>query len=572
MKYKYIVGLLVALSLNNAFAAEEITAGDYQRIYLAFRCGGSREINAALANNQTFNHKDDKDIIRSSQTGLALRKAVIGLNAADLQAVVETNHEFFKTSLGISLVYGWTLNQFKEPVTPYYIGHYFSFDKLFQGLAGKMDDSNVVTFLRSAFTRGLSAVDADRWAFYDHMLYLPYAIEQVRLTGAVTARTSALSIYDVITIAHRTKEEAKSEKARVPGRAAHLDDLSEAARIECEICDFVNLQKFIVAKSEFHGRIESNLLATFQSLPADTIEDYVFMGQPLKVHMPLFRGVTEVEAGPFVMRVPVTVKCKYEGLDSVADVATNITAMVAFKADTLTLQQFEKIIRVAVTGDIDGIDEHTPGYKMLLPYLNYKRDYLGTLDHTDVDIDKLVAEQDLSGFLSRIPTGEHDAAKSELVGKSIKELAIAVRDELLVADNAKKRAAAEAAEEERVKIATLLKEQQEKQARVALHNADIKNAFNRIIDAQKTRHSSMKLNGLEKKSLMNLIKHLEIEVKDVKGGAQRATLLRNITTNGSLTGPLGGFNDNGRFLLSLYDEISELQYDGSAPYKATKVT
>jgi hypothetical protein len=162
MKYKYIVGLLVALSLNNAFAADEITAGDYQEIYLAFKCGGTREINAALANNQTFNHKDDTDIIRSSQTGLALRKAVIGLSAADLQAVVETNHDFFKTSLGISLVYGWTLNQFKEPVTPYYIGHYFSFDKLFQGLAGKMDDNNVVTFLRSAFTRGLSAVDADR--------------------------------------------------------------------------------------------------------------------------------------------------------------------------------------------------------------------------------------------------------------------------------------------------------------------------------------------------------------------------------------------------------------------------
>jgi hypothetical protein len=137
MKYKYIVALFVALSLNNAFAADE---EPYQGVYETLtskKLNASQRINGALANNQTFNHKDDKDIIRRSQTGLALRKAVIGLDAADLQAVVETNHEFFKTSLGISLVYGWTLNKFKEPVTPYYIGYYFSFDKLFQGLADK---------------------------------------------------------------------------------------------------------------------------------------------------------------------------------------------------------------------------------------------------------------------------------------------------------------------------------------------------------------------------------------------------------------------------------------------------
>ena len=59
MKYKYIVGLFVALSLNNAFAADEpIPTGNYQDIYLAFKCGGTKEINAALANNQTFNHKE----------------------------------------------------------------------------------------------------------------------------------------------------------------------------------------------------------------------------------------------------------------------------------------------------------------------------------------------------------------------------------------------------------------------------------------------------------------------------------------------------------------------------------
>ena len=232
MKYKYIVGLFVALGFSNAFAADEepIAKDNYQAMYEAFRCSSVKDINDALQNNQTFNHKNDTDIIRSSQTGLALRKAVIGLNADQLQAVVEKNHEFFKTSLGTSLIYGWTLNQFKEPVTPYYIGHYFSFDKLFQGLASKMVDHNVATFLKSAFTLGLSAVEADRWAFYDHMLYLPYAIEQVGIIG-----TSDLSIDDVIRMSRRTKAEANVEakalqNANIP--AIVIDDTAEEDELD----------------------------------------------------------------------------------------------------------------------------------------------------------------------------------------------------------------------------------------------------------------------------------------------------------------------------------------------------
>ena len=262
MKYKYIVGLLVALGFSNAFAAdEEITAKDYQQIYLAFRCGGTAEINAALENNQTFNHKDDTDIIRSSQTGLALRKAVIGLNAADLRAVFDKNHEFFTTSLGTSLIYGWTLNQFKEPITPYYIGDYFSFDKLFQGLAGKMADHDLKFFLKGAFTLGLSAVEADRWAFYDHMLYLPYAIEQVGAAGAYD-----LSIDDVIRMSRRTKEEAKAEKQALHNTklltiliddSADLCDLVNASHLDPELDERTVSTYFDQIKDKFLGEFVS---------------------------------------------------------------------------------------------------------------------------------------------------------------------------------------------------------------------------------------------------------------------------------------------------------------------------
>ena len=200
MNSKCVLGVLVFASLSNIFSAlgcTSIPADEYQRIYAAFTRGGAISITAALENNQNFNHNNDENKVRSSATGFALRTTVIGLSFEDLKKVVEANLGFFtETSLGVSLVYGWTLNQFKEPVTPYYLGHYFSFNKMFQSMADTCGgaDVNVKTFLKSVFTLGLKAVEDDRWAFYDHMLYLPYTIEQVRLTAPVGGAAPSLDM------------------------------------------------------------------------------------------------------------------------------------------------------------------------------------------------------------------------------------------------------------------------------------------------------------------------------------------------------------------------------------------
>ena len=289
MKYKYIVGILVALSFNNAFGAdadETINHGDYQEMYLAFSHGGCKEINAALANNPTFNNKEDvDDILLSCQTGFALRKAVIGLSAPDLQAVVERNHEFFKTSLGVSLVYGWTLRTLNSTTTPYYIDECFSFDKLFQGMADKINDSQVSTFLKSTFTLGLRAVDADRWAFYDHMLYLPYAIEQMGISGP-----SALSIDEVLKMSHRTKAEAKSERAYKAGRAADLMNEASFYDPDENLIDhgddtaLARIKQLIIQIPELFTSLDAHsklALEILVSLPADTPGSYEFLGYAL---------------------------------------------------------------------------------------------------------------------------------------------------------------------------------------------------------------------------------------------------------------------------------------------------
>ena len=233
MKFKYLAGLFLALSFNTGFAATaEIMANDYQGIYEAFTRGAAGDINAALKNNQGFNHKADGDSIRSSAAGLALRTAVIGLGFDDLKTVVETNHAFFETSLGMSLLYGWLLNQFKDPITPYYIGHYFSFDKLLQGMTATQPDKK---FFTQNFTRGLPAVEGDRWAFYDHMLYLPYAIAQVRLTAP--AAVAAPSVDRIIADARRSAVEAQEEaqmidvikRTKVEGARHQADAVAAAA-------------------------------------------------------------------------------------------------------------------------------------------------------------------------------------------------------------------------------------------------------------------------------------------------------------------------------------------------------
>jgi hypothetical protein len=300
MKYKYIVGLLVALSFNSGFAAE-VATDNYQEIYEAFTRGGAANINAALKNNPNFNHNADADTIRSSATGLALRTAVIGLGFAELQTLVEANeanHTFFKTSLGMSLLYGWVLNQFADAVTPYYIGRYFSFDKMFQGLANRADvDANVKTFLQSAFTRGLAAVEADRWAFYGHMLYLPYAIEKVRAT--VPVAPAAPTMDAIIAGARRSADEARTEAAnlaRAPGRAVHLIDETTLGdpQDDSDDSNFVGLQIFTIQNPELCNDILAIKLEIFHSLPADTDADtFTFMGSSVSAHMLAFRAAIE---------------------------------------------------------------------------------------------------------------------------------------------------------------------------------------------------------------------------------------------------------------------------------------
>ena len=167
-------------------------ATDYAQAYTklaAVEAGTGNTVEAlkAIFSTGDFNHKNDTDVIRSSMSGLYARKAFIKLSDADFVDVVNNRLPFFSKLFGFSLIHGWMLNKFKDPTIPCYIDKYFSFDKFFSGMAMKMP-ADVQNIVMRVWQRARDNIinDAKRWDYYDHMLYLPYAIEQAN-TGAKNA-------------------------------------------------------------------------------------------------------------------------------------------------------------------------------------------------------------------------------------------------------------------------------------------------------------------------------------------------------------------------------------------------
>ncbi len=292
MKYKYIVGLFVALSLNNAFAAD--MEERYQDVYGALTATATASptdrINAALQNNENYDNKKDGNLCRSILAGFALRKTVFELNATELQTIVEAHNAFFKTSLGMSSVYGWTLKHFAAPELPYYIVGNFSFGQHFNLIADQFTTEQTKTFLKSTFTLGLAAVDGDedtKWKFYSDAISALCVVESI---GSRDDLSDDLSMDAIIEGSYLTNEKKRTESLRVPGRAAHLwietsfDTEENNLKDHDDATALVSLQKLIIQKPELFKTLDtpSNLaLEILVSLPANTPGNYQFLGYAL---------------------------------------------------------------------------------------------------------------------------------------------------------------------------------------------------------------------------------------------------------------------------------------------------
>jgi hypothetical protein len=255
MKYKYIVGLLVALSLNNAFAAgmEE----RYQDVYGALRtttASPTDRINAALENNEDYDNKKDSVLWRSILAGFELRKTVFELNATELETIVKAHNAFFKTSLGMSLIYGWTLKHFAAPELPYYIVGTFSFGKHFNLIADRFTNGQTRDFLKSAFTRGLEAVNADQdtlWEFYSD------AISALCVVESIGSRDGGLSMDGIIEGSYLTKAKPAQSVPTIAIDDNDMDDINPARHLlETELEESIGTY-YDEIKDQFSGEFVS---------------------------------------------------------------------------------------------------------------------------------------------------------------------------------------------------------------------------------------------------------------------------------------------------------------------------
>lgn len=333
MKYKYLVLSVCALNISAAFCSihapqnviEADTLTSYKKVLsLVERADTDKGKRVSLINRalkvggQNFDNTkaegtatNVEGIVTSILTRLYFEKSIIKLDYKDLASVVETNNEFFQTSMGVGLLYGWTLNKYKDHETPYYVGKFFSYHDHFQGLVSTSELSDVEKiFLKSRFNLGLKAVEADRWGFYfNSQLWVHSAIERVRDDAKKALVFGVDSVPNQVLSSFRDlkKQAAEAEALnKNPKHAQHLwDDKNHSAfkhnaeiitadgfTKEQNVTDnhvlslrLSAVQQMTLQDPYYMQNVDPVVKQTILSLPENVVSGYKFMGKTLGSHL-----------------------------------------------------------------------------------------------------------------------------------------------------------------------------------------------------------------------------------------------------------------------------------------------
>ena len=226
MKNRYILCVIVALNLGSAFA----DVYDDAKQSWADRSDERKQYNR----DGTITAFTPEKLQQEARVR-NLRQSVISKNFEALKSEV-VGREFYKTSVGVSFLYGWLLNQFKEVVTPFYVGKYFSFKAMFDPLLNKIDES-ARNFLSPKFNEWVKKLEAkeekqkqeDKFSFlFDGIIPLHYAIEQVR-AGKDDPTTKA-----PFETPQKLFKETLYSPESVNSRTRAVSDLGDSFKIESE--------------------------------------------------------------------------------------------------------------------------------------------------------------------------------------------------------------------------------------------------------------------------------------------------------------------------------------------------
>ena len=135
-----------------------------------------------------------------SSVAVAARAEFIKLDNAQLNQIliVPAHKALFATPYGFSLIHGWMLNKFTPHDLQFYINQNFSFSKYIRNLIAAMP-ADVTTAIRQNISQkwgsARRAIEANRWAYYQHMQYIPAAIAQAGTAAGTIAADVIRSAY-----------------------------------------------------------------------------------------------------------------------------------------------------------------------------------------------------------------------------------------------------------------------------------------------------------------------------------------------------------------------------------------
>ncbi len=141
-------------------------AGDVQNL--------TKLLNALTANTAPNKYE--------SSVAVAARAEFIKLSEGEFVHILCTV-PIFQTAYGFSLIQGWMLSKLTSRDLPFYVNQHFSFDKYIRNLIAvmsnkKYQNAKVKEHITDKWNAARNAIEADRWAYYQHMQYISAAITQ----------------------------------------------------------------------------------------------------------------------------------------------------------------------------------------------------------------------------------------------------------------------------------------------------------------------------------------------------------------------------------------------------------
>ncbi|MEI7494104.1 MAG: hypothetical protein WCJ92_05855 [Alphaproteobacteria bacterium] len=221
-----------------------------------------------------------------SSVAVAARAEFIKLNPGQLGQILQApEHDaLFATPYGFSLIHGWMLNKFAHHDLPFYINQNFSFDKYIRNLIAAMPAA-IRQNISQKWGSARGAIEENRWAYYQHMQYIPAAIAQAGTAAGTIAADVIRSAYTLALPNADLKEHMNSIiagriPAEVPQAQAKLHSIMTLLLSQYNIASLLPEEREIADVQKFVEFVVEHVPALYRAPGVrDVTLEQVYTGQ-----------------------------------------------------------------------------------------------------------------------------------------------------------------------------------------------------------------------------------------------------------------------------------------------------